>query len=150
MEIAISEVTNMSIKDYKVNPIVSNWDSFVLQEWKHLIIMYGWKLCKSSPSPISHQNVFWCSPSKGFWKLNFDGASRGNPVISGLGACIWDSHGSVVAITTSPLPKGTNNMVEAQALLAGLILAKRGNNYFLHIEGDSSIIINACIYRKLY
>ena len=47
-----------------------------------------------------------------YWKLNFDGASRGNPGNSGLGACIRDSHGTVVVVITSPLPIGTNNMAE--------------------------------------
>lgn len=60
----------------------------------------------------------------GYWKLNFDGASRGNPGPSGLGACIKNSNGDVVAITVSPLPINTNNMAEAQALLASLIVAK--------------------------
>lgn len=94
--------------------------------------------------------MHWCSPFEGFWKLNFDGASRGNLGFLGLGACIQDSQGSVVAITTSPLSTGTNNMAKVQALLVGLILAKRGNFCMLHIEGDFLVIINAYIYRKSY
>ena len=53
-------------------------------------------------------------------------------------------------IIVSPFPIGTNNMVEAQALLVGLILAKQGNFRLLHIEGDSSIIIEACIHRRIF
>ena len=34
-------------------------------------------------------------------------------------------------------------------MLAGLILAKQGNFHRLHIEGDSSIIIDACIHRRI-
>ena len=71
--------------------------------------------------------MHWRSPSEGFWKLNFDGASKGNPRMSSLEACIQDSQGTIVAITTSPLPTSTNNMAEVQALLVGLILAKKGN-----------------------
>ena len=41
-------------------------------------------------------------------------------------------------------------MLEVQALLAGLILAKQGKYQRLHIEGDSAVIINACIHRKIY
>ena len=73
----------------------------------------------------------------GFVKLNFDGASRGNPRQSGLGACIRDYIGKVLAITMDPLPIGTNNMAKAQSLLSGLILAKKGNFHQVHIEGDS-------------
>ena len=85
-----------------------------------------------------------------YWKLNFDGASRGNLGNSSFGACIRDSNGEVVALITSPLPINTNNIVEAQALLVGLILAKQGNFWLLYIEGDSFVIINACIHRKNY
>ena len=49
----------------------------------------------------------------GYWKLNFDGASRGNPGNSSLGACIGDSNGEVVALTTSPFPISINNIAEA-------------------------------------
>ena len=49
----------------------------------------------------------------------------------------------------SPLPIGTNNIVEAHALLAGLLLAKQGCFNRLHIEGDSLVIIDACIYRRI-
>ena len=64
--------------------------------------------------------------------------------------CVSNSFGDVVAITVSPLPINTNNMAEAQALLAGLILAKQGNFHPLHIEGDSSVIIDACIHRRIH
>ena len=49
----------------------------------------------------------------------------------------------------SPLPIGTNNIAEAHALLAGLLLAKQGCFNRLHIEGDSSVIIDACIHRRI-
>ena len=55
----------------------------------------------------------------------------------------------VVAITVSPLPIDTNNIAKAHALLAGLLLAKQGCFNRLHIEGDSSIIIDAHIYRHI-
>ena len=50
-----------------------------------------------------------------------------------------------MAITVCPLPIDTNNIAEAHTLLARLLLAKQGYFHRLHIEGDSSIIINACI-----
>ncbi|GLJ55368.1 hypothetical protein SUGI_1188390 [Cryptomeria japonica] len=39
-------------------------------------------------------------------------------------------------------------MAEACALLEGLIMAKDLNFKYLHIEGDSAIVINACKARK--
>ena len=49
----------------------------------------------------------------------------------------------------SPLPIDTNSIVEAHALLAGLLLAKQGCFNRLHIEGDSTVIIDACIHRRI-
>ena len=89
------------------------------------------------------------TPTYGLWNLNFDGASRGNPGPSGFGACIRNSIGEVVAIIVSPFPIDTNNILEAHALLAGLILDNQGYFYRLHIEGDSSVIIDACIHRRI-
>lgn len=85
------------------------------------------------------------SPSRNFLKLNFDGCSRGNPSKSGLGACIKNWQGEVVAIKENVLPVGTSNLAEAQALLAGLILVKKCNVFSIHIEGDSRVIINSCL-----
>ena len=83
-----------------------------------------------------------------FFKLNFDGGFRGNLGKSGLGACIRDCIGKVLAITMAPLPIGTKNMVEAQSLLSGLILAKKVNFHQVQIEGDPQVIISACVKRQ--
>ena len=82
--------------------------------------------------------------------MNFEGASRGNPGPFGFGVCIRNLFGDVMAIIVSPLPINTNNMAEAQALLVGFILEKQGNFHRLHIEGDFSIIIDACIHRRIH
>ena len=145
IERSISEVTNSSLKMIKFNPIVTHWDSQVVQERKLLFIPNGWKISPSPAQILSRKNT-WRPPSSGFWKLNFDGASRGNPGPSGFGACIRNYFGEVVEIKISPLPIDTNNIAEAHALLAGLLLAKQGCFNRLHIEGDSSVIIEACIH----
>ena len=149
IERSISDVTNSSLKKSKFNHVVTSWDSQIIQRWKHLFIPDGWKIDTSSTS-LSRKQTRWRPPDEGYWKLNFDGASRGNPGPSGSGACIRNLDGDVVAITVSPLPINTNNMVVAQALFASLILAKQGNFWLLHIEGDSSVIINAYIHRTIF
>lgn len=53
-------------------------------------------------------------------KLNFDGASRANLGLLGLG----DNQGNVISLTISPLPIDTNKITEAHALFAVLILDK--------------------------
>ena len=41
-------------------------------------------------------------------------------------------------------------MAEAHALLAGLILARRNGFHSVHIEGDSMIIIKACLSKNSF
>ena len=148
IEQSILEVTNSSLKVVKLNVIVTHWDSQIVQIWKLLFILNGWKINYSSSSPLPRKN-FWRPSTYDFWKLNFDGASKGNPSPSGFGACIRNPFGQVVAITVSPLPIDTNNIAEAHALLAGLILAKQGCFHWLHIEGDLSVIIDDCIHSHI-
>ena len=113
-----------------------------------MFIPNGWKI-NHSPTYLLPRIFFWRPPTYGFWKLNFDGASRGNPGPSGFGACIRNPSGQVVAITVAPLPFDTNNIAEAHALLVDLILAKQGWFHRLHIECDSLVIIDACIHRRI-
>ena len=141
-------MTNCSLKVVKFNPIVTHWDSQIVQIWKLLFIPNGWKINYSSSSPLPRKN-FWRPPAYDFWKLKFDGASRGNLGPSRFGACIRNPSGQVLAITIAPFPFDINNIAEAYALLAGLILAKQACFHRLHIEGDSIVIIDACIHRHI-
>ena len=124
IERSISEVTNSTLKKTKFNPIVTSWDSQIIQSWKHLFIPDSWKIGNSSTSSLSRKKIGWRPPDEGYWKLNFHGTSRGNPDPSSFSVCIKNLDGDVVAITISPLPINTNNMEKAQALLASLVLAK--------------------------
>lgn len=45
----------------------------------------------------------WMPPQKGVLKLNFDGSSKGNPGLGGLGCVIRDSNSSIVQIICGPL-----------------------------------------------
>ena len=56
----------------------------------------------------------------------------------------------MIATKSSSLPQCTNNKAEALALLFGLELAKSLYMSKIHVEGDSSIIINACIKHHVY
>ena len=47
--------------------------------------------------------MHWYPPSLGFVKSNFDGCSRGNPSISGIGFCIRDNQGDILVVKSSPL-----------------------------------------------
>ncbi len=93
--------------------------------------------------------VKWLPLISPFLKLNFDGTLRGNLGDSGIGVAIRNHQGVVVSLKVAPIPYGSNNLAKASALLEGLVLAKKLAITSLHVEGDSSVIINACISRQI-
>jgi ribonuclease HI/exonuclease III len=150
IEKSISESVNSSIASVSFNHYLSAWDSTIIQNWKAIRIPMGTHPNPKLSGKVDRSNVRWTPPLSGFVKINFDGASRGNPGKSGIGVCIRDECGRVLAIKSQALPPGTNNMAEAHALLAGLILARRNGFHSVHIEGDSMIIIKACLSKNSF
>ncbi|GLJ19097.1 hypothetical protein SUGI_0342960 [Cryptomeria japonica] len=71
----------------------------------------------------------------GFAKLNYDGASRGNPGISGARAVIRNSDGNIIRAACKKLPLDSNNVAEIEALLHGLTLATFINIPNIIVEG---------------
>jgi hypothetical protein len=59
-------------------------------------------------------------PSAHFIKINFDGASKGNPGTTGYGAVIRDSKGEILGLIAGFLGETTNNVAELTGLLRGL------------------------------
>ena len=59
--------------------------------------------------------------------LDFDGCSRGNLGASGIGVFIRDHEGRVTNLLAKKIPSGTNNCVEAMALLFDVELALKKN-----------------------
>ncbi|KAH9288934.1 hypothetical protein KI387_033051, partial [Taxus chinensis] len=59
-------------------------------------------------------------PPTAWYKLNFDGASKGNPGDSGGGGVIRDHRGCFVATFSSKMGKQTNHYSEALAALWGI------------------------------
>lgn len=99
---------------------------------------------KGSPTnELSRKECKWIPPIKGWFKLNFDGASRGNLGRAGLGCCLHNSNGVEVAFMALLCGSCTNNVVEMQALDVGINLGILLNIKKIVIEGDSAIIINA-------
>ena len=78
IEKLISEVTNASVSKCKINPHITTWDGGIIHEWKSLFIPLGARF-KRNQAKIDRSSIQWQPPQPGFVKLNFDGASRGNP-----------------------------------------------------------------------
>ncbi|GAB6066304.1 ribonuclease HI family protein [Aquifex pyrophilus] len=72
--------------------------------------------------------------------LYFDGASKGNPGRSGIGAVLVV--GNRKYTFKMPVGEKTNNQAEYLALIAGMLLAKRKKVRELTVRGDSKLVIN--------
>lgn len=97
--------------------------------------------CNSLGNPSSN-NHRWQPPPKHSLKLNFDGASKGNPGNAGFGGIFRDYKGSPILIFYGNIGWDTNNSAELEGLWQGLRLAQNLSYKLLEIEGDSQILIN--------
>jgi ribonuclease HI len=78
---------------------------------------------------------------EGFWHLNCDGASRGNPGPAGAGIILHDPQGRLRVNTGRYLGETTNNVAEYQALLLGLAEARKIEVQNLRIFADSELMV---------
>jgi len=62
--------------------------------------------------------------------------------LAGIGGVFRNSHGEILHIFSESIGINSNNVAELQALLSGLVIAKKHGWSALVLEGDSLIIIN--------
>jgi hypothetical protein len=125
-----------------------NWqprDTDCNREEAHIFQSWTLRLKDSGTSrpPKSHFSSpsLWTPPPPGFIKINFDGASKGNPGPAGYGAVIRNSTGEILTLTAGYLGETTNNVAELTGLLQGLQQALALGNHNIILEGDSQIVI---------
>ncbi len=82
-------------------------------------------------------NARWDCPPKVWYKINFDGTSKGNLGIAGCGIIIIDKNGYSYGAMAIPIGDQTNHIAEASATLHGLLFTKRKNLEKIWLEGDS-------------
>ncbi|XP_035545929.1 uncharacterized protein LOC118348419 [Juglans regia] len=78
----------------------------------------------------------------GWFELNTDGSSLGNPGASGIGGVIRNDQGRLVQGFASPIGFGSNNKAKLFALLTGLRLCKSLHILNVIVEVDSLVIIS--------
>ncbi|GLJ11610.1 hypothetical protein SUGI_0172580 [Cryptomeria japonica] len=71
--------------------------------------------------------------------MNFDGACKGNPSLSGFGAIIRDELGKMLGAKFGPMGVSTNNIAEVTALEAGLEWCVEKGVHKVLIEGNSAV-----------
>ncbi|XP_059074948.1 uncharacterized protein LOC131874981 [Cryptomeria japonica] len=86
--------------------------------------------------------VIWEAPEVGWSKVNFDGASTGNPGQTGIGCILRDSDGLCIKEISEKIGVATNNEVEFRVTLRGLQLGKELGVQKIHLEADSLNVIN--------
>lgn len=92
-----------------------NWDAKVNLRWK------GIKIPPLTSKKVEERILATWSPlNPGRLKLNFDGASKGNPGPSGIGCVVRDNLGSFIGKHVVPILHYTNNIVKFKALIIGL------------------------------
>jgi hypothetical protein len=84
----------------------------------------------------------WTPPPTGFLKLNFDGATKGNPGMTRMGGVIRDSGGNIIRLFAGSMGKSTNNVAKfgAMELSLEILSCERMTNIIM--EGDSTLVIN--------
>ena len=87
--------------------------------------------------PFIQSSDLWIPPPTGFLKLNFDGASKGNPRKSGYGFIIRDHRGEMLSFGYGFLGIYSNNAVELEGLIQGIEWVFENFHRPIIVEGDS-------------
>jgi hypothetical protein len=122
------------IEDLNCNPE----EQSILQSWQPSLIN---QLTIKAPKRQNSSPTIWTPPPTDFIKINFDGASKGNPGPAGYGATLRNSRGEILCLVVGYLGETTNNAVELMGLLQGLQIAIARHSHKLILEGDSQIVI---------
>ena len=106
------------------------------------------KLILDLKDPKPRESARWDCPRNNWFKLNFDGASKGNLGPAGCSVVIRNSNGDFVGGMAITLGCQTNHVAKASAALYGLMYAKDLNLANIWVEGDSLNIINC--FKNIY
>lgn len=83
----------------------------------------------------------WQPPPQGFFKVNINGSSKGNPGEVGFGGAIRDLEGHIKYIFHGHLEKGNNNIVELLALDQCMEIPGEANLQNVIIEANSELVV---------
>lgn len=143
IELAITELMNNQLSSGTLKyTSITYWDEKMKKWWEGLSFppFVGEGPIASLPSRVACR---WQPLGVGWMKLNFDGASHGNPGQAGIGCIVHNWEGKELATLASPVGINTNNWAELMALVEGLHLCRKLGVKNLEIERDSTIIVNA-------
>jgi len=126
-------------KSWKLEDLNCNQEEqCVLQSWQPNLIN---RLMMEMPKHQHISPTIWTPPPIDFIKINFNGASKGNPGPAGYGATLINSNGEILCLVAGFLGETTNNVAELTGLLWGLQVETDRYYHKLILEGDSQIVI---------
>jgi len=125
---------------------VGSW-LYVTVEFKGLFLsdfFRDWVTSISSSPPPSQfrKDDCWKPPPQGSLKLNFDGASKGNPGPVGYECVVHNHEGILHKILSGPLAIWDSTMAKTQSMLKGLKELKNMGVSDYIIEGDLEVVIS--------
>ncbi|XP_058099842.1 uncharacterized protein LOC131244216 [Magnolia sinica] len=88
------------------------------------------------------QFVRWVVPSSGWFKLNIDGSSCGNPGLSGGGGLCRNDSGALIFAFYVGYGMGSNNRAELRAVRDSLSLCRSFGLSTVEVETDSKLVAN--------
>ncbi|KAI3470064.1 hypothetical protein Pfo_026727 [Paulownia fortunei] len=112
--------------------------------WKgdsNVAIAWGFQLFTFSKNIV--KIVRWIKPPQGWIKLNYDGASRGDPVLAGVGGIARDHTSSPLFAFCAALRNQTNIYAKLYVLVEGLVLYHQRALYKVWVEIDASIYLQS-------
>jgi ribonuclease HI len=121
-------------KDWQCNPE----EQIILHNWQLDLTNH---LSARSPTVPLVSPTTWTPPPAHFIKVNFDGASKGNPGPAGYGTVLRNSDGEILGLEAGFIGDTTNNVAELTGLLRGLQAATNKGYQRILLEGDSQPII---------
>ncbi|XP_059068252.1 uncharacterized protein LOC131858819 [Cryptomeria japonica] len=144
IEKSLIELMNEASKQKTLKQnILTKWDVKLMTSLPDLIIstLFGNGNQQAASNP--RLDVKWEPPEEGWSKINFDGASAGNPGQSSIGCIVRDAQGICIKEIVEDIGLAMNNEVKFRAVLHGLLLGVELGIKKIHLEGDSLNVINA-------
>ena len=86
------------------------------------------------------RRIKWERPLRGWYKLNTDGSSLGNPGAAGGGGVIRDASGAWIQAFSRNICSTTSFLVELWALRNGLIMCKELQLHAVEVELDACVV----------
>lgn len=130
VERAIFEVVSISTFNHNfIKHLYSMVDKHIQSRWPLVQCrpIHGFSRVHLSSMVVRRDEEVWTRPEQGLIKVNFDGSSRGNMGISGVGCVARDEEEKILFKGVQRLQDGTNNDMEIHTALLAIELANNMN-----------------------